>query len=67
MEIGDVVEHSKSIKRWARLGSGRDVTTSGLVLRIIHHDILDASVYEVMWTSGKIDRHYSSSLVVVKD
>ena len=67
MEVGDVVRFSESIKRWAGMWiTGVDVTASGVILDVIHHDILDVAVYEVMWAGGKIDRHYSSGLVPIK-
>ena len=61
MQVGDAVEMSPSIKRWAAATSlsGRE---SGIIVGIIYHEILNAKVYEVMWDDSRIRRQYSSDI-----
>ena len=59
MEVGDVVQLSPSILRWAPEDT---VKREGLIVGVVHHEILNASVYEVMWNDGRIRREYSSDI-----
>ena len=61
MQVGDVVEICPHIKRWYDTQAWRD-RESGVIVGIVHHEILNAKVYEVMWNDGRIRRQYSSDI-----
>ena len=66
MQIGDVVKLCPSKTRWAPDESWVQRKKSGIVVGIVHHEILNASVYEVMWNDGRIFRQYLSDLAAIK-
>ncbi len=65
MQVGDAVEVCPSIERWWGVQDRAD-RQSGIIISIVHHEILNAKVYEVMWNDGKIRRQYTSDLAVIK-
>ena len=60
MEIGDSVSLNSSILRWNP--DHCENKRSGIIVGVIHHTILNAFVYEVMWSDGSIARQYVSDL-----
>ena len=66
MQVGDAVEISPDIKRWYDTQEWKN-RESGIIIGIVHHEILNAKVYEVMWNDGKIRRQYTSDLTEIKN
>ncbi len=66
MRVGDAVEICPSIKRWYDTQEWKN-RESGIIIGIVHHEILNAKVYEVMWNDGKIRRQYTSDLTEIKN
>ena len=61
MQVGDIVEFCPEKTRWQPL-SVKARKKSGVIVGIVHHEILNASVYEVMWNDGRIHRQYCSDI-----
>ena len=61
MQVGDIVEFcpEKTRRLYASVKAHKK---SGVIVGIVHHEILNASVYEVMWNDGHIHRQYSSDI-----
>ncbi len=65
MQVGDIVELCPQKTRWGTTLSA-DRKTSGFIIGIVHHEILNASVSEVMWNDCRVHRQYFSDLVLAK-
>ncbi len=60
MQVGDIVEFCPEKTRWH--ASYKATKESGVIVGIVHHEILNVSVYEVMWNDGHIHRQYYSDI-----
>ena len=66
MQVGDIVELCPEKYRWVAHEPWVDRKKSGVIIGVIHHVILDASIYEVMWNDGRIFRQHPSDLAEIK-
>ena len=65
MQVGDIVELCPEKTRWGTTLSKKR-KKSGVIIGIVHHEVLNVSVYEVMWNDSRVHRQYFSDLVLAK-